>query len=75
MTMKLPEKKGPTKMPMPDHRLVKDHAMSMGNWVTSPDAAYVYTMVSPRQPPITAMHHTLCTNKIRILLVTITVLH
>lgn len=40
-------------MPTPDHKLVKDQAMSMGSPVTSPDAAYVYTMVNPRNPPIT----------------------
>ena len=48
-----PEKKGPTRIPAPEKRLVKDQAMSMGSSVTSPDAAYVYTMVRPRKPPIT----------------------
>ena len=39
---------------MPDQRLVKDQAMSMGCSVTSPAAAYVYTMVRPRNPPMAA---------------------
>lgn len=48
-------------MPIPDQRFVKDQAMSMGNWVTSPDAAYVYTMFNPRKPPMagTSSHPTI----------------
>lgn len=40
-------------MPTPDHKFVHDQAASMGSCVISPDAAYVYTMVRPRNPPIT----------------------
>ena len=56
----VPVKNGPTRIPTPDQRFVNDQAMSIGRPVTSPDAAYVYTMVRPRKPPITAQASIAC---------------